>query len=76
MPMEVRWDGVGTLSFGLSRFHGHGSWFECEVALAYSTLFMVFSVTYTICEGPTLDALRFQSVVSVNCQCDVICQYK
>jgi hypothetical protein len=30
---EVWWDGLGTLSFGLSQFHGHGSWLACEVAL-------------------------------------------
>ena len=28
-------DGLGTLSFGLSQFHGHCSWLVCEVALAY-----------------------------------------
>ena len=27
------WDGLWTLSFGLSQFHGHGSWLMCEVAL-------------------------------------------
>jgi hypothetical protein len=31
--VEVCWDGdVWTLSFGLSQFHGHGSWLVCEVA--------------------------------------------
>jgi hypothetical protein len=27
MSLEVCWDGLWTLSFGLSQFHGHGSWF-------------------------------------------------
>jgi hypothetical protein len=31
--LEVSWDGFWTLSFGLSQFHGHGSWLVCEVAL-------------------------------------------
>jgi hypothetical protein len=31
MILEVSW----TLSFGLSQFHGHGSWLVCEVALTY-----------------------------------------
>jgi hypothetical protein len=31
--LEVCWDGLWTLSFGLSQFHGHGSWLVCEVAL-------------------------------------------
>jgi hypothetical protein len=32
--LEVSWDhGLWTLSFGLSQFHGHGSWLVCEVAL-------------------------------------------
>ena len=25
------WDGLWALSFGLSQFHGHGSWLMCEV---------------------------------------------
>jgi len=29
----VSWDGLWTLSFGLSQFHGHESWLVCEVAL-------------------------------------------
>ena len=33
MILEVWWDGLWTLSFGLSQFHGHGSWLVCEVAL-------------------------------------------
>ena len=33
MILEVSWDGLWTLSFGLSQFHGHGSWLMCEVAL-------------------------------------------
>jgi hypothetical protein len=32
--LEVCWDGFWTLSFGLSQFHGHGSWLVCEVALS------------------------------------------
>jgi hypothetical protein len=34
MILEVSWDGLWTLSFGLSQFHGHGSWLVCEVALS------------------------------------------
>jgi hypothetical protein len=30
---------LDTFSFGLSQFHGHGSWFVCEMALIYSSLF-------------------------------------
>ena len=33
MILEVSWEGVWTLSFGPSQFHGHGSWLVCEVAL-------------------------------------------
>ena len=32
MILEVCWDSLWTLSFGLSQFHGHGSWLVCEVA--------------------------------------------
>jgi hypothetical protein len=34
MNLEVCWDGLWALSFGLSQFHGHGSWLMCEVALS------------------------------------------
>ena len=37
---------------------------------------MIFSVTYTICEGPKLDVKRSQIVAYANCQYEVICQYK
>ena len=30
--LQVSWDDLWTLSFGLSQFHGHGSWLVCEVA--------------------------------------------
>ena len=33
MILEVCRDGLWTLSFGLSQFHGHGTWLVCEVAL-------------------------------------------
>jgi hypothetical protein len=34
MILEVCWDGLWTLTFGLSRYHGHVSWLMCEVALS------------------------------------------
>ena len=34
MILEVSWDGLWTLSFGLSEFHGHDSWLMFEVALS------------------------------------------
>jgi hypothetical protein len=33
MILEVSWDDLWTLSFGLSQFHGHGSRLVCEMAL-------------------------------------------
>ena len=30
MTLEVCWDALWTLFFGLSEFHGHGSWLVCE----------------------------------------------
>ena len=38
MILEVSWDGLWTLSFGLSQFHGHGSCLVCEVALTLQGL--------------------------------------
>ena len=34
MMLEVCWNGLWTLSFGLSKLHGHGSWLVCEVAVS------------------------------------------
>ena len=34
MILEVSWDILWTLSFGLSQFPGHGSWLVCDVALS------------------------------------------
>ena len=35
MILGVCWGGLWTLSFGLSQFHGHGSWLVWEVALSF-----------------------------------------
>jgi len=38
MILEVYWDGLCTLSFGLSHFHGSGSWLVCVVALLFLSI--------------------------------------
>ena len=47
MVLEVCWDGLWTLSFGLSQFHGHSSWLVCEVALT-SEEFKTANLTYSV----------------------------
>ena len=42
MILEVSWDGLRTLSFGLSQFHGHSSRLMCEVVLSNITFFNSF----------------------------------
>jgi hypothetical protein len=37
MIVEVCWDGLWALSFGLSQFQGQGSRLMCEVALSYTS---------------------------------------
>ena len=37
MILEVSWDGLWTLSLGLSQSHGHNSWLMCEVTLRVPT---------------------------------------
>ena len=39
MILEVSWDGLYSLSFGPSQFHGQGYWLVCEVALSVQLLF-------------------------------------
>jgi hypothetical protein len=64
MVLEVSWDGLWTLSLGLSQSHGHGSWLVCEVALRgrdqYSSSTLIGgkgragpSSLHTTIEGPT-----------------------
>ena len=48
MNWEVCWDGLWTLSFGLSQFHGHGSWLVCEVALKLCDLIVGTSTSAAI----------------------------
>jgi hypothetical protein len=36
MILGMHWDGLWTLPFGLSQFHGHSSWLVCEVALSWT----------------------------------------
>jgi hypothetical protein len=44
MILEVSWENLWTLSFGLSQFHGHGSWLMCEVALMGARDCLIFKV--------------------------------
>jgi hypothetical protein len=43
--LEVCWDGLRTLPFGLSQFHGHGSPLVCDVALTKSKVAWVSSIS-------------------------------
>ena len=47
MILEVCWDGLSTLSCGLSQSHGHGSWLVCEVALRNNQLEVQDSIRIT-----------------------------
>ena len=46
----VCWDGLWTLSFRLSRFHGHGSWLMCEVALSVKVLSSQLTFSSSKCQ--------------------------
>jgi hypothetical protein len=46
MMLEVKWDGLWTPSFGLSQFHGHGSWLVCEVALGCDEYIFMISLNW------------------------------
>ena len=39
--LEVFWDNLWTLSFGLSQFHGHDSWLVYEVALSITVPYIL-----------------------------------
>jgi hypothetical protein len=46
------WDGLLTLSFGLSRFHGHSSWLVCEVTLRLSPRIQEMTVEMCAPDSP------------------------
>ena len=52
MIVEVCWDGLWTLSFGHSQFHGHGSWLVCEVALRLSPRRLEMTVEMYTADSP------------------------
>ncbi len=59
MILEVSWDGLWTLSFGLSLFHRHDSWLVCEVTL------ILIGHLYLICvwlaEGQRTNAIMIHA---------------
>ena len=68
MILEVCWDSLGTLSFGLSQFHGHGSWLVCEVAL---NIIIQYHQSYL--PRSILIANRPCSVANTKCKPAIIC---
>ena len=46
MILEVLWDGLWTLSFGLPQFHGHSSWLMCEVIMSFYDKWMRGTLVY------------------------------
>ena len=62
MIWEVGWDGLWTLSFGLSQCHGHGSWLMCEVALR--------ALAGKVLDGPTS---RVYWVIAASMQFSCLC---
>ena len=65
MILEVPWDGLWTLFFGLSQFHGHGSWLVCEVTLSYikevHMLVHNFSSSQGYCRQQLLWRIRWEN---------------
>ena len=49
MILEVSWDGLWTLSFGLSQFHGRGSWVVCEPILSICITLVGVCVVLPFC---------------------------
>jgi hypothetical protein len=48
--LEVFWDNLWILSFELSQFHGHNSWFVCEVTLRWILFFVhLLLIEYETC---------------------------
>ena len=64
MILEVCWDGLWTLSFGLSQFHGHSSWLVCVVALT------VFPVIHSM-DSSILTVAVYYSISMSEIWCEI-----
>ena len=53
MILEVCWDNIWTLSFGLSQFQGRGSWLVGEVALSPPIMLTI---------KPRINTLKFVNI--------------
>ena len=51
MILEVCWDGLWTLSFGLSQFHSHGSWLVCELTVSCHKEDCLYEICNSFCTG-------------------------
>ena len=69
VKLEVSWDGLWTLSSGLSQFHGHGSWLVCEVALGFNRVRL--GITFQNTLWPTSNSLKslFGSTYNLDLSC-------
>ena len=65
MILGVCWDGLWTLSFGLSQLHGHGSWLVCEVALTPILLNVPCHVTNCLLHVPFLCKVEDGSYMNI-----------
>ena len=63
MILEMSWDNLWTLSSGLPKFHGHGSWLVCEVALTFHDDTFTSHFTHET-EGPW--PLHFRELLLVD----------
>ena len=75
MILKVSWDGLSTLSFGLSQFHGHGSWLMCEIAVSMNCQMLTQLQTRLliscaqISEQHILDITTFNELNQINVNC-------
>ena len=78
MSIQIAFDvKMDNLTQFLHNMVTHVKWVVSEKELSSPTTpFMVFNVTYTICEGHKLDAWRSQSVTPTNSQHDSLRQHK
>ena len=64
MILVVSWDGIWTLSIGLSWFHGHGSWLMCEVALRCHSNLRYWFIRFSACWGVVVNQFHHTFVTN------------
>ena len=71
MIVEMSSDGLWTIAFELSQFHGHGSWLVCEVALTTEADLHKVALSMDKNKAPGSDGFSFVPIYVLRCHWNI-----